>query len=291
MQLGYNTNGLPHHRTDDALRLIAETGYRSVALTVDHHCCNPFAPGFESEAERIRGLLEELRLDCVVETGARFLLNPRNKHEPTLVSPKPEDRAVRVDFLKRCIDLAVILRADAVSFWSGVLRDDAPRDVAMQRLIEGLQPVIDFATDRNVRLAFEPEPGMFIERFADFEELLNRIGLSTTHHSPPLTRHSPLGLTVDIGHVHCVETGDIAGYVRDWRGKIFNVHIEDMVRGVHEHLRFGDGEIEFPSVLAALKEIGYEGGIHVELSRHGHLAPTVLTESYQFLQSILSLNP
>ncbi|MGW4149959.1 sugar phosphate isomerase/epimerase, partial [Streptomyces albogriseolus] len=28
--------------------------------------------------------------------------------------------------------------------------------------------------------------------------------------------------------------------------------IEDMRRGVHEHLPFGDGEIDFPPVLAAL---------------------------------------
>jgi len=280
MQFGYNTNGLPHHRTDDALRLIAETGYRSVALTVDHHCLDPFAPGVEKEAERVRGQLDELRLDCVIETGTRFLLNPRVKHEPTLVSPQPEDRAVRVDFLNRCIDLAVILRAGAVSFWSGVLRDDAPRDVAMQRLIEGLRPVIDFAAERNVRLAFEPEPGMFIERFADFEALQRKLGLLTTD-------DLPLGLTIDIGHVHCVEDGPIAGHLREWSHLLFNVHIEDMVRGVHEHLRFGEGEIDFPPVLAALKEIGYEGGVHVELSRDGHMGPEVMQGSFRFLRGIL----
>jgi sugar phosphate isomerase/epimerase len=284
MHLGYNTNGLPHHRTENALRLIAETGYRSVALTVDHHCLDPFAPGVESEGERVRGLLDELQLDCVVETGARFLLNPRVKHEPTLVSPNAEDRAVRVEFLKRCVDIAVILRADAVSFWSGILRDDVPRETAMRRLIEGLRSVIDYAADRNVRLAFEPEPGMFIERFADFEELLR---LLAPDHSPLTTHHSPLGLTIDVGHVHCVEDGPIADHLRQWSHLLFNVHIEDMVRGVHEHLRFGDGEIDFPPVLAALQEIGYAGGVHVELSRHGHMGPQVLEESFLYLRGIL----
>ena len=40
-------------------------------------------------------------LGCVIETGARFLLDPRAKHEPTLVTASPEGRARRVDFLFR----------------------------------------------------------------------------------------------------------------------------------------------------------------------------------------------
>jgi sugar phosphate isomerase/epimerase len=125
---------------------------------------------------------------------------------------------------------------------------------------------------------------MFIERFADFEELLR---LLAPDHSPLTTHHSPLGLTIDVGHVHCVEDGPIADHLRQWSHLLFNVHIEDMVRGVHEHLRFGDGEIDFPPVLAALQEIGYAGGVHVELSRHGHMGPQVLEESFLYLRGIL----
>ena len=60
-----------------------------------------------------------------------------------------------------------------------------------------------------------------------------------------------------------------------------------MVRGVHEHLRFGTGTIDFPPVIRALKEIGYAGGLHVELSRHSHMAPEVLRESFEFLSGLL----
>lgn len=276
MKLGYNTNGLPHHPWRDAVELIAETGYESVAITVDHHCLDPFSPGWQRETGAMRELLARHRLNCVVETGSRFLLNPRVKHEPTLISATKEERAVRVGFLNRCIEIAAMLDAEAVSLWSGILRDDVPRATAMRRLVEGLRPVVDFAAERGVRLAFEPEPGMFVERFADFAELRQHI--DAPH----------FGLTIDVGHVHCVEAGPIAGHLRQWKDRLFNVHIEDMRRGVHEHLRFGEGEIDFPPALAALKEIGYAGGVHVELSRHGHLAPEVLRESYQYLRGVLA---
>src|SRR5580700_8264283 len=113
MIFGYNTNGFAHHRLEDALIILAELGYGSVALTLDHHVLNPFEPALLSRAALVRGLLDKLHMRCVVETGARFLLDPRRKHQPTLVSATADERAERLDFLCRAADLASELGADA----------------------------------------------------------------------------------------------------------------------------------------------------------------------------------
>jgi sugar phosphate isomerase/epimerase len=276
MRLGYNTNGLAFHRWTEALELLADLGYESVAITLDHHCLDPYAEGLAHEVARMAALLGRLQLTSVVETGARFLLNPRVKHEPTLMSASPDERALRIDFLRRAIDVACDLGSDAVSFWSGILREEIPRETALVRLAEGCAEVIDHATSQKMNLGFEPEPGMYIESFAQFEELLQQVDASV------------FGLTIDIGHVHCVEEGPIAGHLRQWGSRLVNVHIEDMRKGVHEHLRFGEGEIDFPPVMQALAEIGYTGGVHVELSRHSHIAPEVAQESLTFLRTVLA---
>src|SRR5688572_4029187 len=101
MLLGYNTNGFAHHRLDDALAILSELGYRSVALTLDHDALDPFDPDLETEAERGRRLLERYQLRCVIETGARFLLDPRRKHQPTLLSATADERQRRQEFLSR----------------------------------------------------------------------------------------------------------------------------------------------------------------------------------------------
>jgi L-ribulose-5-phosphate 3-epimerase len=272
MLLGYNTNGFAHHRLEDAIVILAELGYRSIALTLDFHALNPFDPDLARQLATVKALLEKHSLRSVVETGARFLLDPRRKHQPTLLSSIP-GRDRRLDFLKSAVDIAADLGADAVSFWSGKAEWPASPHEHIAHLADGCLELCRHAEARQVRLAFEPEPGMFLDTMDRFAELRDRVD------------HPLFGLTIDIGHLHCLGEVPIADKLRRWRERLWNVHIEDMRRGVHDHLMFGAGEIEFGEVLGALKEIGYAGGVHVELSRHSHDAVETARRSFEFLRT------
>jgi len=123
-----------------------------------------------------------------------------------------------------------------------------------------------------VRLAFEPEPGMFIDTMDKFAELCDKVN------------DPAFGLTLDVGHLHCMGEGPIGDHIRKWQDRLFNVHIEDMKRGVHEHLMFGEGEVDFADVFAALKDVGYGRGVYVELSRHSHDAVEAARQAMAFLK-------
>src|SRR5579872_5821992 len=112
MRFGYNTNGFAHHRLEDALEIIAELGYESVAITLDQHHLNPFEPDLVGRTAEVRRILQRLGLRCVIETGARFLLDARRKHWPTLVSADKAAVERRMDFLRLAIDVAQDLEAD-----------------------------------------------------------------------------------------------------------------------------------------------------------------------------------
>ncbi|NIH83151.1 EboA domain-containing protein [Amycolatopsis granulosa] len=257
--LGYGTNGFANHRLDDALAIIADLGYTAVALTLDHQHLDPYAHDLAACVDRLAARLDTLGLRCVVETGARFLLDPWHKHEPTLVS---EDADKRLDFLARAIRVAGGLGADCVSFWSGVSTVD--HDTAWRRLRERMPAVLAEADRRGVRLGLEPEPGMLVETLSDALRLRTELG-----------EPEPLGITLDVGHCVAVEEVDAATCLRRAGGLLVNVQLDDMRPGVHEHLEFGDGELDLPATLAALDEIGYRGVAAVELPRHGHAAPQV----------------
>jgi sugar phosphate isomerase/epimerase len=274
MFFGYNTNGFAHHRLEDALAVLADLGYEGVALTLDHHALNPFDPHLPGQLRRVRELLRRHRLRAAVETGARFLLDPRRKHQPTLLSPEPDRRGHRREFLRRAVHVAAALGADVVSFWSGTPADDAPAAVLMERLVESCRILAqEAAALQDVHLAFEPEPGMFVDTMARYAELSERVG------------HPNFGLTLDVGHLHCLSE-PVAPTLRRWKDVLWNVHVEDMRRGAHEHLMFGEGEVDFREVLGTLHEIGYRGGVYVELSRHSHDAVETARRALEFLRAV-----
>jgi sugar phosphate isomerase/epimerase len=278
MRLGYNTNGLAHHRLVDAIDLLADEGYQSVAITVDAGALDPYQDpsALCRQVDDVRAALDRRGLARVVETGARYLLNPRKKHDPTLMDPDPARRAIRVGFLCRALDLAKTFEAECVSLWSGCAPDAVDHEEGMERLAQALEPVINHAEEACMTLAFEPEPGMFIDTLDRFAQLDDRL------------RHPLFQLTIDLGHVHCLNEGDIPALLSHWRTRIVNIHIEDMVCGVHEHLMFGKGTMDFPSICQSLHRIGYAKGVHVELSRHSHMGVEAVRTAMEFLGPLIA---
>ena len=281
MKLGYNTNGLAHHRLVDAIDLLADLGYHSVAITLDAGALDPY-----DDQDNL------LPPDRTGEVGTRpsrpfarsrdrrsVFAQPARQARPDIDGSRPRRRAVRSDFLHCAIDVAEALGAEAVSLWSGRAPDDPTPSAGLDRLAEGLRPLLAHAERVQIRLAFEPEPGMFIDTLDQFARLDERVG------------HPLFQLTMDLGHVHCLDEGDIPALVRTWGPRIANVHIEDMVRGVHEHLMFGEGTMNFPAICQAFREIGYTGGLHVELSRHSHMGVDAARAAAEFLRPLLPARP
>ena len=274
MRLGFSTNGIGDLAPLDALPILADLGYESLAITPDRHLLDPFSSGLAAETARWRKALEAAGFGRVLETGARHLLDPLHKHEPTLVSPHRTDRDRRTDFLVRVIDLAVELGAPVVSLWSGMARDAADEETLWQRLTNSLGPVLDRAAARGIVLGFEPEPGMFIDTLARQAVLHQRLG-----------RPDHLRLTVDLGHLECMGEQPAARLLAARAAEIVNVHVDDMLACRHEHLPLGTGDVDFPPLLAGLSAAGYTGGLHVELPRQSHRWLETARESANFLRA------
>ncbi len=282
-RVGYNTNGLAHHRLEDAFALLADLGYDAVAITPDVGQLDPYRlrPG---EVQAVRRRAEDLGLALALETGSRFLIDPRAKHAPSLLDDDADAREPRRDFLGRCVDLARELGAAVVSTWSGAAPGDltgdprtpaddpdraARREVLWQRLTDEVRRLADRAAAAGRRLGFEPEPGMFVERPAGYAELRRRLGSDAP----------ALGLTLDVGHLLCTGDLPVEAAIADCAPELIHVHLADIAGGVHEHLPFGRGDLDLRAALKALHDAGYVGIAAVELSRDSHRGPVAAAEA------------
>lgn len=284
-RLGYNTNGLAHHRALDALELVAELGYEALSITPDVGQLDPFRLDRE-EVASVRARADELGLELTLETGARFLLDPLRKHHPNLLDDEPAERARRVELLLRHVDLAADLGASVVALWAGAASDGSVGDrregqraseELWRRLCDGLRPVLERGRTQGVQIAFEPEPGMFVERPAGYEELVERLGADGDE----------LGLCLDVGHCHATRDLPVADVIRRYAARLVLVQLDDCKTGEHVHRMFGTGDLDLSAALHALLEVGFDGVAAVELSRDSYRGPEAAQEALGHVRKAL----
>ncbi|SCK33899.1 Sugar phosphate isomerase/epimerase [Streptomyces sp. WMMB 714] len=273
LRYAYGTNGLADLRLEDALALLADLGYDGVGLTLDHMHLDPLARDLPRRTAAVARALDRYGLSVTVETGARYVLDPRRKHGPTLLDPDPEGRGARLELLLKAVRVAADLGAHATHFFSGVLPEGADPHTAWPRFADGVGALLSAADATGVPLAVEPEPGHLLGDLGAFQRLRTTLG-----------EPEGLGLTLDVGHCLCLEAESPPECVRSAAPWLRHVQIEDMRRGVHEHLPFGEGEMDVPPVLAALHESGYAGLVTVELPRDSHAGPDRARDSLRFLK-------
>ena len=122
----------------------------------------------------------------------------------------------------------------------------------------------------GVVMALEPEPGMLVETIAEYRALARAV--------------PELRLALDVGHCHVTGDVDPADAVRATTDVLGTVSIEDMRRGIHLHLPFGEGDMDIPAVLAALHETGCRKLVCVELSRESPRADRAIPEAINWLR-------
>ena len=279
LRYAYNTNGCAHHRLYDALELMARAGYDGVALTLDWHHLDPFAPNWEAQTRRLARWLRDAGMGCVIETGARYLLDSTVKHKPTLLDATAAGRQLRTDFLRRALTIGAMLEAETVSCWAGVREAVVDETTATDYLLDGLRRVLEHARTVGCPLSLEPEPGMHVETNADYDDVRRRLGAAG----------EDLRLALDLGHVWVTGEGEPAAAIHQYADRLGTVSIEGMNRGVHLHLPLDEGDMAIPPLLDALRAVAFPGLVCVELSRESPRAHASIPGSLSHLRHLRSV--
>jgi sugar phosphate isomerase/epimerase len=256
MRLAFSSNAYLRYSFAEAARRIAALGYEGIEVMADvPHAWPAFL--LDEQKEGIRAALRAHRL--AISNVNAFMMNaindPRQRYwHPSWIEPDRHYRQIRIDHTRRALDLAKEIGAPHITTEpGGPLEPGQPWDDALNLFLDSLRPVADHAAAVGVPLLVEPEPGLLIETAAQAESFMQRFD------------HPAVGLNFDIGHFYCVGD-DPAPTVHRLARFIRHVHLEDIAATrVHHHLVPGEGAIDFAAVLGALRAVGYNDWVTVEL--------------------------
>jgi sugar phosphate isomerase/epimerase len=256
MRLAFSSNAYLRYSFPEAARRIAVLGYEGIEVMADvPHAWPAFL--LEGQKAALRQALRDNRL--TVSNINAFMMNaisdPRQPYwHPSWIERDPYYRQVRIEHTKRALELARDLGAPNITTEpGGPLEPGQPREPALKLFVEMLKPVADRAAKLGIPLLVEPEPGLLVETADQFEEFMG------------MMNHPAVGMNFDVGHAYCVQD-DPAESIRRLARYIRHVHLEDIAATRrHHHLIPGDGAIDLPAVFMALKDIGYDGWVTVEL--------------------------
>jgi sugar phosphate isomerase/epimerase len=193
------------------------------------------------DSDRLGTLLADHGMSlAAVGTGAGWLI-----HRLTLVDSDPRSRARAREFIRAIIDFAGGHGAPAIiGSMQGRWGNDVDRDAALAYLCDALEDLGEHAARYHVPLLYEPlnryETNL-TNTVADGIALLSGLGTKNVR------------LLADLFHMN-IEERDIAAAVRAGGPLIGHLHFVDSNRRAA-----GLGHIDYAPVVAALRDIGYDG--------------------------------
>lgn len=276
MRLGFVSAILPECPLGDVLAFAAAEGFSCI----EPMCWPPGPP--ERKYAGVTHVdvrsLDRGRADAILaECGRHGVALTALGYYPNVLDPDPALAGAAVEHLRRVIAAAPLLGLDTVTTfagrdWTRTIDDNWPR------FLEVWRPLVCWAEERGVRIAFENCPMLFGR-----DEWPGGKNLFTT---PAIWRrafsdlNSPaVGLNYDPSHF-VIQDMDPAAPLAEFRDRLFHVHAKDVRidrKALDEVGRFdfplrwhepripGYGEIDWSRFMAELQRVGYAGPVCIEV--------------------------
>ncbi|HYF52523.1 MAG TPA: sugar phosphate isomerase/epimerase [Planctomycetota bacterium] len=276
-RFAFSTNAYSRHSLKKALKRIAKAGFKGVEILADkpHVWLDSVSP---RDVTRIQKQLEKLDL-FVSNINANCTFGfwtdapPEPFFEPSLISRNKALREWRIAYTKKALRFGKEVGAHNVSITSGKALNGVPPEKAQKLLEEGLKRLLDEADRLQQRLSIEYEPALFIEKTSELKALLQKLNSQW------------LGANLDLGHVD-VTGEDPCHAIRALKGRIFNLHLEDIRAHKHYHRIPGDGDMDFRAIFNELDKTGYTGPLTWELYTYDENPDEACVRTYKYLRTL-----
>lgn len=235
----------------EALRTLHAHGWRAFEASTEHLVQIETADEPEAAIEQTRRCLHEFGL---------FMPQAHALLQADVAAFDADGRREDVERLRAHVDIAARLGVRIVVIHPGG-RQGATTRVERDRIlalnVEVFRRLGDLAGERGLRIGLEN---------------LARRGASMPYEMLDLLAaidHPAIGITLDSSHANMVGL-DFKATICELGPHLIATHISDNDGSGDQHRTPGSGTIDWPAVLSALREVGYEGLFNLEIPGERH---------------------
>jgi len=247
MKKGVNAWIYPSRFTvDEILEASAEIGFEGVELNLDEKILNLPKKKRKSIAEKAISLGLELPSLC---TGLFWKFN--------LASPDENTRNMGVEILKKGCEFASDIGSKVLLVVPAVAVPEVSYQEMWSLSKESILKAVSTAEDYGVILGIENVWNRFLYSPLEFRKFIEEIN------------HPYVKAYFDVGNIHFL--GFPQQWIRHLSDLIVCIHVKGFLRSAMQFRPLLEGDVPWPEVMKALREVGYNGFINVEVSPYpGH---------------------
>lgn len=253
MKKGINIWSFPSGSIKESLELAKKAGFEGVELALNGEG-ELSMNSTEREILGVRKVAEDLGLKL-------YSLSCGLCWDYRLSDDDEKMRQKAKDMIKKQLETAKILGADTILVIPGVVNVEfsmpekkVAYDVVYDRALEGLNELKKHAEDLKVNIGLENVWNKFLLSPMEMRDFIDKIGSDY------------VGSYLDIGNtLYCSYPED---WVRILGKRIKKVHFKDyrlQAGGLHGFVDLLAGDVNYPEVVKALGEIGYEDWVSAEM--------------------------
>ena len=267
----------PEWSLEQIFAFAAKTGYDGVELALDEEGSEFGLDCTRKKAEEIRALADKYHIELYSVACALHW-------KYSLTSSDAAVRKKAKEIVRKELECASWLGCDTILVVPGaVAAYDIPQagenpeivsyETCYERAMEWIGELKEDAAKYGICIGLENVANMFLLSPIEFRDFIDKVGSFF------------VGSYFDVGNV--VYIGHPDDWIRTLGSRIRKIHVKDVDRRTNTDLAMLSGDTDYPAVMKALRDIGYDGWLTAEVPMYPHSPEQSIISTYNAMRRIL----
>jgi L-ribulose-5-phosphate 3-epimerase len=253
---------------EEKIKVAKQAGFQGIELNVEQEG-HLTLEATHQHLRDIKSLVEQHHMEITSISSNLFW-------QFSLTSNDRDVRQKAIDVIKTMTDFASFLSVSTILVVPGLVTEEVSYDVAYERSKHALQEAADYVMTKDVTIAIENVWNKFLLSPLEMKRFIEEIN------------HPHVGVYFDVGNI--LNIGFPEQWIQILGDKIKRIHVKDFKSEVGNYNGFTtllQGDVNWISVMTALKKVNYDGFITAEIMPPKYFAESFIHETSKNMDVII----